>query len=190
MIIDYEAQSAWKGHETFLNWLIVTKRPNIFVEVGVHYGFSYFAACQSVRAHNIEAVCLGVDTWQGDEHTVYTSPPDEIYAGALAHNEANYKDFSYLIKKPSVEAANQVADRSVDILNIDGGHTYEAVKSDFMAWLPKMKKGGVVMFHDIMNTQPGVGVNRFYNEIIQIFPSFNFTHSYGLGVLTIDRYSA
>jgi hypothetical protein len=131
-----------------------------------------------------------VDTWEGDIHTVYNSEdhPDTIYETVRRHNENNYKDFSKLIRQPSIIAARGVSDRSVDILHIDAGHTYEAIKSDFTSWLPKMKKGGVVLIHDTVCTGPDIGVNEFYNEIHGLFPSFNFDHSYGLGVLTIDRY--
>ena len=66
-----------------------------------------------------------------------------------------------------------------------------------MAWLPKMKLRCICMFHDTSLDAVGIGpdgkvldlgVNKFFNEIIQVFPAFNFTHSCGLGVLTIDRY--
>jgi hypothetical protein len=37
---------------------------------------------------------------------------------------------------------------------IDGDHSYEAVKADIQAWLPKMKRGGVISGDDYM--WPGV----------------------------------
>ncbi len=191
MTPDYNPPSAWYGHENFLHWLLVTTQPHIFVEVGVHHGFSYFVACQTVKAKNTGTICYGVDTWKGDEHTVYDPEghPDLIYETVKRHNEA-YKAFSSLIRKPSVKAAGDFHDRSVELLHIDAGHTYEAIKDDFFAWIPKMRKGGIILIHDTVCMGPGLGVNEFYNEIKDLFPSFNMTNAYGLGVLTIDRYPA
>ena len=133
MIPNYEVPTAWKGHENFLHWLFVIKQPNIFVEVGVYHGFSYFCACQIVKGHNLGTLCIGVDTWEGDIHTVYNTEdhPDTIYETVRRYNETNYKDFSQLRRQPSIVASASVNDRSVDILHIDAGHTYEAIKSDF-----------------------------------------------------------
>jgi cephalosporin hydroxylase len=197
MIVDYDVESAWKGHEDFLAWLIATKKPNIYVEVGVYHGFSYFAACQIIKGLKLGTVCKGVDTW-APGYCYNEEDPEVIYNKVFMHNEQNFKDFSYLIRSKSLVAARMAGHRSIDILHIDAGHSYEEVSADFMAWLPKMKRGGVVMFHDTMvdnvsgidktGAVVNLGVNKFWNEIINIFPAFNFPHSMGLGVLTIDRY--
>lgn len=39
----------------------------------------------------------------------------------------------------------------VDFLFIDADHSYEAVKADLLAWLPNMKKNGIVTLHDFNN---------------------------------------
>ncbi len=36
----------------------------------------------------------------------------------------------------------------LDVLFIDGDHRYEAVKRDFDEWLPHVRKGGFILFHD------------------------------------------
>ena len=197
MIVDYDCPSSWKGHEDFLAWLLTTKRPDVYVEVGVYHGFSYFAACQIIKALGLKTAVYGVDTWEQGYCYAGDGPAEGVFETASRHNDENFKAFSRLIRKPSLEAAKDISDRSVDILHIDAGHSYGEVNADFMAWLPKMKLGGIVMFHDTLLDAVGVGpdgtvlelgVNKFFNELIQIFPAFNFQHSCGLGVITIDRY--
>jgi predicted O-methyltransferase YrrM len=48
----------------------------------------------------------------------------------------------------STEAA-RVMDEPVELLFIDGDHSYEAVRLDADLWLPKLVEGGTVMFHDV-----------------------------------------
>jgi predicted O-methyltransferase YrrM len=54
-------------------------------------------------------------------------------------------------------------DQPIDLLFIDGDHSYEGVCSDFMTWFPHVKKGGVVAFHDYSDGWPGV--KKFIDEI-------------------------
>lgn len=44
-----------------------------------------------------------------------------------------------------------LAGRSIDVLFIDGDHTYEGVKADFDAYLPLVSDGGLIAFHDIID---------------------------------------
>lgn len=56
------------------------------------------------------------------------------------------------IKDFSVNAAKQVSDNSLDLVFIDGDHSYEGVIADIDAWLPKIRKGGFISGHDFDNT--------------------------------------
>lgn len=44
--------------------------------------------------------------------------------------------------------AIQTWDVPIDAIFIDGDHTYSAVKQDYQEWLPKVRQGGIIMFHD------------------------------------------
>lgn len=53
-----------------------------------------------------------------------------------------------LIEKFSVEAAKTFLDESVDAVYIDANHKFEFVVEDIKAWLPKIRKGGILAGHD------------------------------------------
>jgi len=171
----------WSGHLAFSNDLIAEVRPNVLVELGTHYGESYFGFCQAVSENDISCSCYGVDTWIGESHSgVYD---ESVYQEVSAYNSAHYGNFSYLLRTTFDEAAANFSDESIDILHIDGLHTYEAVSHDFRHWFDKVKPGGIVLMHDTMARHADFGVWKFWGELEKSHDHFAFTHSWGLGVL-------
>jgi predicted O-methyltransferase YrrM len=45
-------------------------------------------------------------------------------------------------------------DARYDLVFIDGDHSYEGAKKDFLAWKDAVKKGGHLLFHDAARTRP------------------------------------
>ena len=55
----------------------------------------------------------------------------------------------HLKLEDSIKAAKEFEDGSLDFVYIDANHSYDAVKADILAWLPKVKKGGIIGGHDL-----------------------------------------
>ena len=173
----------WAGHIPFAFWIIEAVKPSVFVELGTHSGNSYFAFCQSVASNRLPTRCYAVDTWQGDEHAGFYD--NTIFEEVLSHNEERYSGFSSLLRMTFDQALVHFSDGSIDLLHIDGLHTYEAVKHDFEAWLPKLSPRGIVLFHDVNVRERDFGVWQFWEEIAARYPHLAFDHSHGLGVLVV-----
>ena len=174
------------GHAPFAYWLVSALRPKTLVELGSHWGDSYFAMCSSVRDNQTETKCYAVDTWQGDKHAGFYG--DAVFETVSQHNDANFKDFSTLVRADFTEAAADFADGSLDLIHIDGLHTYEAVKHDVETWLPKLAPDGVMMLHDTHEKRTDFGVYRLWEELMAKYPNhLDFSHSHGLGVFSIGE---
>lgn len=60
------------------------------------------------------------------------------------------------IKGRSDDVSDGFEDDSLDMVFLDGDHSYEGVKSDIEHWLPKIKQGGVMCGHDYGREEYGV----------------------------------
>jgi predicted O-methyltransferase YrrM len=179
-------KSAWQGHIPFAYWLVGHTKPNSIVELGTHMGGSHFAFCDSVQKNKLQTQCYAIDTWEGDDHAGHYS--EEVYEFVSGYNQ-KYSRFSHLLRMRFEEAVGQFEDGSIDILHIDGFHTYEAVRGDFETWRPKLKPDAIILFHDISRDHADFGVKRYWQELKDQFPGqhFSFSHSHGLGVLSLDK---
>ncbi|MFC2188728.1 class I SAM-dependent methyltransferase [Fulvivirgaceae bacterium LMO-SS25] len=176
---------AWVGHIPFAFYLVDKLKPTTIVELGSHTGNSFFAFCQAVKRIDLDANVYAIDLWTGDRHAGFYE--NEIYEDVLSYTNIHYPKIGQLIRKDFNEAVDEFENESIDCLHIDGLHTYEAVKNDFETWLPKLKRDGVILFHDTNVFRNDFGVHQYWSEIIKTYPnSFNFTHSHGLGVLAIN----
>lgn len=176
---------SWAGHLHFANFLIKECRPNIFVELGTHSGNSYFSFCQSVKEQGIPTKCYAIDTWIGDPHAGEYG--NEVYEEVLANNK-QYSNFSTLLRMTFDSARAEFEDKSIDLLHIDGLHTYDAVKHDFESWLPKLTENAIVLFHDTQVHSADFGVWRLWQELKNSYKhNLEFTHSNGLGILCINK---
>ena len=179
------AMSAWIGHVPFGMYLIDVLRPKTIVELGTHYGVSYCAFCQAIKELGLGTRCYAIDSWEGDVQAGFYGP--DVLAELEAHHHPLYGGFSRLIQSTFDDALNYFADQTLDLLHIDGFHTYETVKGDFETWLPKLTDSGVVLLHDINVRERDFGVWRLWEELKLKFPHFEFTHSHGLGLIAVGK---
>ena len=182
----------WIGHIPFAFELVGRLRPATIVELGTYSGSSFAAFCQAVEACGCDTKCYGIDLWEGDIHMGQFE--EELFREISGYVAMHYPDFATLIRKDFNEAATTFDDNSIDLLHIDGTHTYEAVSNDFNTWLPKLSDRAVVLFHDtnvnVENTGPAsqrFGVQEFFDSVKTQYPHLEFSHCWGLGVLAVGK---
>lgn len=92
---------------------------------------------------------------------------DAMYRNIVAKGKM-YKNKLHVMRMDSEEAAKKIPDGSLDMVFIDANHAYEYVKKDIIAWLPKVKVGGILAGHDYGKKGPegNFGVTEAVNELI------------------------
>lgn len=169
--------SAWVGHGVFATELVKIFKPNIIVDLGVDYGFSTFC----LAYHKIGKV-YGIDWFQGDMHTGYRdtySLVSQLYDDLKTEFGINNIE---LIKGDFNEIA-KVWDKKIDLIHIDGLHTYEAVKNDYETWSKFCNEDAIILFHDV---EEFPDVKRFFSELPEDYKLVR-SGSCGLGVFTKSK---
>jgi predicted O-methyltransferase YrrM len=74
------------------------------------------------------------------------------------------------------EVKEALAGRQLDILFIDGDHTYEGCRQDFEMYSPLVKPGGVIVFHDILEhpTELNCHVDKVWTELTPKYEAHEF----------------
>lgn len=116
--------------------------PELIVEIGTNTG----AGALHFRHGSESARIITVDINKSPKH------------GLLAKQNIEH------VVCDSAQYASQVEDGSVDILFIDGGHTYAQLMADVTAWIPKMKEGGIVLLDDVRLKEYPAGVPTGMSE--------------------------
>jgi hypothetical protein len=163
------------GYLAFAHDLIAATQPKLIVQVGSTPDDFYFACCQSVSQTGSKALC----------YALYSSADD----GAVrSYNASQYSSFSHLLRMEGQAALSQFADGSIDLLYLQGNDSYENARAAFRSWLPKLRRGAIVLIPDIDRREAGFGIWKFWDEMAAEFPhTFAFSEGGGLGVVEIPE---
>jgi len=180
-----DAESAWCEHIPFAHWIIGAHQPRLLVELGTRSGVSYTAFCSAVERNRLETRCYAIDMWQGGQHPENYNT--EIFDDLERYHRSRFSSFSTLMKMAFDQATGHFVDKTIDLLHINGPHTYDAAMHGFLTWKSKLSDRAVVLFHGTNERHDNPGVGRLWEELRSQYLSFEFLHGYGLGVLVVGE---
>lgn len=144
-------------------------------EVGVLLG-----ALSEYLLRNSDAHVIMVDNWQTaekqpeayratrDAHANHVDPARvSAHKAEAAKRAAKYPGRAFIREGWSTDIATYIPDGSLDMVFLDADHSYEGVRDDIAAWMPKVKPGGWIGGHDYGNDEPAYdfsGVKRAVDE--------------------------
>lgn len=141
-------------------------KPDICVEIGVFGGASLIPQALAL-SKNKKGKIYGIDPWTNEsaleemvsaEHRKWWKDLDieYVYKECLRNIEKlGIKKYCEIIRDKSENVHNKFQDESVDVLHIDGNHSEALSYKDAVLYLPKVKKGGYIMFDDIWWAEQG-----------------------------------
>lgn len=179
---DVDEISAWVGHKYFIYDFIRNVKPKVITELGTHYGASFFSMCQAVKDGKLNSKLCAVDTWKGDKQSGFYDESVFIEVNKIK-NRYYPKLKINLLRKTFNKAVNNFKNNSIDILHIDGLHTYKAVKHDFDNWFNKATEEGVIILHDTHEKKDDFEVYKLWEELKEKYKTLEFSHAHGLGIL-------
>lgn len=116
------------------------------VEIGTEYGLYAETICKAAPALKL-----------------YSVDPYRAYRGYREHKSQNKLNGIFdqafqrlrpydvtFIREYSVEAASNFEDGELDFIYVDGNHSLLHVIQDLVAWVPKVKRQGIVAGHDFI----------------------------------------
>jgi len=166
-------------------------RPHRLVEIGTAQGGVFWLLCQ--LSPN-DATLVSVDL-----------PPEDRFSGGLkvAIDLEGMKKPGQTVHAVTGSSHDPVthdrvkaifAGGPIDVLFIDGDHSYEGVKQDYEMYRSLVRPGGIIAFHDIVHTKfEDCHVDVFWRELTRNTPSQAIeiigrtpSHFGGIGVLTVE----
>jgi predicted O-methyltransferase YrrM len=148
----------WFHHGSTILKLIAEHRPLVCVELGTWQGASAVPVARMIARWGGTLSC--VDTWSGQLDENGGSLPDKmpvmLMGCARTMVEAGVGATVRLIPATTAAAARTWSD-PIDFLYIDADHGYEGVLADLEAWVPHVRRGGLIVGDDYGNAiYPGV----------------------------------
>jgi predicted O-methyltransferase YrrM len=172
-----------------LRWA-AESQPRIVCEIGTAHGGTTFLLGQSLPG--VERL-FGID--------LYVRRKRRLKYFSRADQHLSFFQGSSYAPETVRRFRSQLGDRKLDLLFIDGDHTFAGVASDFAMYRHFVKDGGIVVFHDIVEdfttrygrkTGRWAGeVPRFWREIKSYYRTREFVESpeqdgLGIGAIIYD----
>ena len=168
--------------------VLVEIKPQNIVEIGTAGGGTLFIMTKLAQDNaKVMSIYLpqgrfggGYPEWKSKFYSSFANKTQQIkLLRSDSHQQATFN-----------ECVQFFGNSKLDVLFIDGDHTYEGVKQDYELYKPLVRDGGIIVFHDIVlhpkNAECEVQI--FWEEIKQDYEYEELVHDWdqkwaGIGVL-------
>lgn len=164
-------------------------RPKNILEIGTYKGgtlYMFATASDTIK----KSISIGLPATQS--HEKCRAYRDKLLSTFTKNGQ------TYLLSEDShseatVERVREILGaEKLDFVFIDGEHSYESVEKDFHMYLPLVREGGIMAFHDITDhNDKNIGVYKLWEKIKKNYNCKEISYSkqgnYGIGVVYIGQ---
>ncbi|WP_461786428.1 class I SAM-dependent methyltransferase [Prosthecobacter sp.] len=186
----FASMAAWQVRSEFERMvrLVNETKPSRIMEIGTAKGATLLCWCR-IASKQVISVDLEGGIHGGGYPAVKQRLYREFTSGRTGVRLDLFQENSQIIAtRQKVEAV--LDNEKLDVLFIDGDHSYAGVKEDYDLWSPLVRPGGMILFHDILphKTVQHCEVDRLWNELKQHHRHTEFVHDpaqgwAGIGVI-------
>ena len=175
-----------KGDGDFFLSEILTKRPKVFLEVGVFHGVTARNVCELLsQIHKNDFKYIGLDLFEKNQdneleiipNTEFSNPFKKIYFKYIIKQDPysleavkdllkKFKDNVNLIKGNSNSILKKIDMTKIDYVFLDGGHDYDTVRNDLNNCIEVVKRNGTILCDDY-NLSYAPGVKKAIDEFVK-----------------------
>jgi predicted O-methyltransferase YrrM len=165
--------------EELLEFALILKqsRPRFILEIGTCNGGSLFVISRLAQP---DSIIISIDLPGGTFGGKFPAHHFPILKRiALPRQTLHLLEASSHDASTKEQVASLLANNKLDLLFIDGDHSYEGVKRDFEMYAPLVRPGGLVGFHDIAHHPPELhsDVDLFWSEVKTSYPHREIIHN-------------
>lgn len=193
LLYDKDAFRWFSGFGEFahvLYALVRSAKPATIVEIGSAFGYStcYIAAALQ---RNGSGILYSIDPHKPTQWNDGSPAADTCMIVRQRLKKLRLSQYVYQIRDYSQQAVARW-NTPIDMLLLDGSHSYEDVRNDYFGFLPHVAASGLVLFHDTMweyhRSSPWYrsdqGVPRLVQELQNSgYPMVTLREGWGLTIL-------
>lgn len=174
--------------------IVLEQRVSCACEIGTFRGGTFYLWCKAALDN---ATLISIDLPSDDSNQFFSAQRRKFYKHFASSPQQNI----YFLAADSHQNSTRehlhkiLGGQKIDFLFIDGDHSYEGVVQDFELYLPLVRSGGVIAFHDILPRPefPSIEVYRLwealkikykYKEIVA--KEGEYANLTGIGIIWID----
>lgn len=143
---------------------------DVAVELGCMQGGS--AALLSLSFKEVYTIDLFEDLPESSSYSkqwIQEKGSSYLDTATRLHKFPNVK----VLKQSTRIIPDEILSKPIDLLFIDADHSYEGVRADYETWLPLVRLGGTIIFHDYSYDKRDT-VKKYIDQVVSFDPSVTF----------------